>query len=192
MIRRFFQPPARDRWEDYFEPGEVLLWQGAPVPGPQSYLGPAALSLFGLPFLIVGVGSFGTGLGHLFGMNSASDFGLGLFVLAFSLPFLAMGTALTAGTWLYAMHAHKHIRYALTNKRAYVAKSLFRYSLDTYTIGADDVISLELGTRCSVRFKTVHGTDSEGEKTTDRIGFESIADGHAVYALIRQIQREQT
>ena len=116
MITRFFQPPERDRWDDYFKSGEVLLWQGA----------------------------------------------------------------------------HKFPRYALTNKRAYLATSFSKHSLATYAIAADDVVTLTQGRTDNVHFKTIHDRDSDGDRTTQKIGFDNIKEGQEVYALIRQIQRGLT
>ena len=191
MIRRFFEPPKHDRWDDYFEPGEVLLWQGAPEPGPHSYIGTIAISAFGIPFFIAGLTTAGMGLGRLFAVSGVSDFGTGLFLTAFSVPFLGVGTAMTFGTWLYAANSHKFTRYALSNKRAYLATSLFRHSIATYTIAADDPVTLVQGRTDSVRFKSISARDSDGDVTFQKVGFENIKDGPEVYALIRQIQREQ-
>ena len=111
--------------------------------------------------------------------------------MAFSVRFLGAGAAMTFGPWLYAANGHKLTRYALTNKRAYLATSFLKHSIATYAIAADDVVTLTQGRTDSVRFKTVHGRDSDGDKTTQKIGFENIKDGQDVYALIRQVQREQ-
>lgn len=190
MIKRFFQPPERDRWDDYFEPDEVLLWQGAPEPGPHSYIGTIAISIFGIPFFIAGLTTAFMGLGYVFGMKGLADLGVGLFLTAFSVPFLSVGAAMTIGSWIYAFNAHKFTRYALSNKRAYLATSFFKHSLATYVIAADDVVTLTQGRTDSVRFKTIHDRDSDGDRITQKIGFENIKEGQEVYALIRQIQRE--
>lgn len=192
MIRRLFQPPKHDRWDDYFDPGETLLWQGAPEPGPRSYLLTIFLSIFGVPFLLAGLGSAGTGLASLIGMEGIADLGFGVFLLAFSVPFIAAGGGLAIGTWYFAFNEHKFTRYALTNKRAYIAKSFFKHAITSYKLQADDVITLEQGRFDSVKFKTVHGYDSDGDKTANTIGFDWIKDGRDVYAMIRQIQQEAT
>ena len=190
MIRNLFHPPKHDRWDDYFEPGEVLIWQGAPEPGPRSYLLPTFMSVFGIPFFLGGLAFAGTGLGFLISMDNLADFGLGLFLTAFSVPFLGVGAGLTIGTWVYAFIDHKHVRYALSSKSAYLAKSFFKHTLETYTIGADDAITLDQGRYDNVKFKTIHERDSDGDKTTRSIGFDGITNGREVYALIRQIQRD--
>lgn len=190
MIGRFFQPPKHDRWDDYFEEGEVLLWHGAPEPGPRSFLLPVFLSIFGIPFLLAGLGSLGTGLSSLFDMSGAIDLGFALFTIAFSIPFLAVGGALVFGTWILAFIEHKYVRYALSNKRAYVARSLWGHKLESYRIGPEDAITLEQGKYDSVRFKTIHGVDSDGDKTSYKIGFEGISQGRDVYNMIRQIQKD--
>lgn len=192
MIKKYFQTPERDRWEDYFDPGEVLLWQGAPEPGPHSYWGPIAISIFGIPFFLAGLSTAATGLGFLFGMRNLGDLGIGLFMTAFSVPFLGVGFAMCFGTWIYARIGHRFTRYALSNRRAYVAHHFFRHSLSSYRIRPDDAITLVQGKFDSIMFKTIHGRDSDGDKTTEKIGFISISDGNSVYDLIRKIQREQT
>ena len=146
------------------------------------------LSVFGIPFFLGGLTTAGMALSHLFGMNGGWDIGLGIFLLAFSVPFLAVGIGLVFGTWLYAANEHKLVRYALSNKRAYIAKSIFKHTLESYTIGPEDAVSLEQGKTDSVRFKTYHSTDSDGDKHSKSVGFDGITNGAEVYALIRQIQ----
>jgi hypothetical protein len=192
VIRRFLRPPELDRWEDYLDQGETLLWQGAPEPGPHSILPTLFLSIFGVPFLLAGLTTAGFGLSHLFGLAGGFGFGgiaLGLFLLAFSVPFLGVGGGLVLGTWFYSFNMHKFIRYALSNRRAYVAKSFLRHSLESYPIGPDATITLIQGKYDTVNFHTEHGRDSDGDKTTTKVGFEHIADGPEVYRLIRNIQK---
>jgi hypothetical protein len=55
-----------ESWQDYFQPGEALLWEGAPKPGVHGWPKIIGLALFGLPFLIVGIGIFVAGLKQTF------------------------------------------------------------------------------------------------------------------------------
>ena len=192
MISRFFPPPKHDRWEDYFEPGEVLLWQGAPEPGAKSVWGVLALSIFGIPFLLAGLFTAGQGISAFFRQDGLMPIGLGLFLVAFSVPFILAGIAMSVGSWLASIHGHKYIQYALTNKRAYIAKSFIKHAIDSYVIGPDNVITLEQGRFDSVKFTTLHSRDSDGDKITKSVGFDWISDGRAVYQLIRDIQKEAT
>ncbi len=192
MITHVFQRPKHDRWDDYFEPGETLLWQGAPEPGIKSFWATLFLSIFGIPFFGGGLMTAGTGFASFFGDSNGFGIGMGIFLLAFSVPFLCVGAGLTIGSWLAAMYSHRFTRYALTNKRAYIANSFYRHSIKSFRIRSDDVVTLTQGRFDDVKFKTVHDRDSDGDKTTHQIGFDGIANGREVYQMIRKIQSEQT
>ncbi|MEJ6404167.1 hypothetical protein [Yoonia sp. 2307UL14-13] len=192
MITRFTQPPKHDRWDDYFEPGEVLLWQGAPEPGIRSFWGTLFLSIFGVPFFGGGLMIAGSAFASFFQGWNLFGIAMGIFLLAFSVPFLTVGAGLVVGSWLAAIYGHRFTRYALTNKRAYIANSFYRHSLKSFQIKPDDIITLTQGNFDSVHFKTVHDRDSDGDKTTHQIGFDGIVDAREVYQMIRKIQAEQT
>lgn len=180
-----------ERWEDYFEPGETLLWQGAPAPGLRVTPLMVILTLLGLPFLVVGVMATLTGLDQLAQRGAAAATGYGAFMALFGLPFIAAGLALAAGPWYAALKAHEKIRYALSDRRAYVARSWWGHKLDSYPIGPEDPIELQQGRTDTVWFSTVDSRDSEGGPVRERTGFHQIADGRTVYDLLRRIQREQ-
>ena len=188
MIARFTKPPKHDRWDDYFEPGEVLLWHGQPAPGIKNPLGTLFLSIFGIPFFGGGVAVATGAVTSLAG--GGAGILMGIVMLAFSVPFLCVGAGMTIGSWLVAIYGHRFTRYALSNKRAYVANSFFRHTLQSFLIKPDDIITLTQGRHDDVKFKTVHERDSDGDKTTRTIGFDGIADGREVYAMIRKIQAE--
>ena len=173
-------------WQDHFQPGETLLWQGAPLPGVRNKARLTALAIFGIPFLIVGI--FGTlaGLQNIFWKN---QIGLGLFILAIALILGALGATLVFWQWVVAARAHRTIRYALTNRCAYSARIGLKQAVDTYPILANAETTLE---HCngydSLWFHLRHERDSDGAPTTTKIGFEGIADGLIPYKLIRSIQ----
>ncbi|MEM8537753.1 MAG: hypothetical protein AAGF56_07815, partial [Pseudomonadota bacterium] len=177
MIGRFLKPPELDRWDDYFEPGEVLLWQGAPEPGIKSVPKLVFLSIFGVPCFFGGVMVATDALGHLARFDSIFGIGFGLFLLAFSLPFLTVGSGLMVGTWIFAANEHQMIRYALSNKRAYIARSIFKHALESHVIGPDDTVTLEQGKADNVQFKNYQTKDSDGDTQTKTIGFDGIKDG---------------
>jgi hypothetical protein len=66
-------------WQDYFQPGERLLWEGAPKPGVHGKAKIIALALFGMPFLIIGIATGITGLQQIFTAQGWNDVGFGLF-----------------------------------------------------------------------------------------------------------------
>lgn len=181
-------------WESYFEPGEKLLWQGAPVQGVFPGWGGLFLSAFGMPFFLIG---WGLMIGSMFGLDINQDGlrGVGgrIFMFFFAVPFAMIGTGLAFGPWLAGPWAARRVRYALSNKRAYIAKQLFSRTMESYVIGHDDPLEIEQGRRAdSVKFHIRTGRDSDGDKTTEKIGFDNIPDGEVVYHLIRKIQRGET
>lgn len=190
LIRRFQPAPKSQRWEDYFHGHEEVLWSAAPLDTPQISWGMVALSIFGLPFLLAGLGTFSAGLLQILSFDGWGSVGVGLFLLAFSMPFVAVGGGLTIGTWVAASLRPHFVRYALSNKRAYIASSWWNHKMESYPIGPDSQIELHQGKSDTVYFAKMTGRDSDGDKTTTRIGFEHIADGAAVYALLRDLQQK--
>ena len=176
-----------DRWEDYFEPGEKLLWEGHPKPNSSIGLLNILLALFGLPFLIAGLAVLGAGLGEIFSFKGGiGNVLMGFFMLFFSLPFIAVGFAMIFGPWYMQSTAHRKMRYALSDRCAYIATQYWSRKMAVFPISPDGAIELESGD--SVYFHTETGRDSDGDKTTERKGFANIADAQKVYHLIRDVQ----
>jgi hypothetical protein len=170
-------------------PGETVLWEGAPVPGFHQRGQAIFLMVFGLPFLGIGVSLFFYGLLQLTRAGTLSDAGLALFISAFSLPFSGMGAFLVFGPIIEARTAHRDIRYALTNRAAYVIRQGRFPSLKVYPILPTTALELEPGTRASTVW--VHSRrerDSDGDLGTTKAGFENIAEADTVFALIRDLQ----
>jgi hypothetical protein len=178
-----------DAWEDYFQPGETLLWQGAPLPGIHGVGKLIGMALFGLPFLVIGGGICITGLTMLFAGDGWQLGGIGLFMTVFSIPFAGVGLFLVIGQWIVAAQAHRRIRYALSTRAAYIATSWWTPKLDCYPILRSTPTGLEKGRNAdTVWFHVRAEKDSDGERSTTRIGFDNIADGEGVFHLIRSIQ----
>jgi hypothetical protein len=175
-----------DTWHDHFQPGETLLWEGAPLPGVRNRARLVVLSLFGLPFLLIGMFGAATGLRHVYWLGET---GLGLFTLVISLIFVLLGYTLVFHQWLDAARAHLSTRYALSNRCAYVIRQGRKQSLLSYPIVSGTALELD---RCdgydNVWFHVTKERDSDGDLTTSRVGFEGIADGTEVYRLFRSIQ----
>jgi hypothetical protein len=178
-----------DTWQTYLQPGESLLWEGAPLPGIHGKAKLIGLALFGLPFLIIGLGMAGTGIVMLTSAHALADFGLGTFITAFSLPFAGIGAFLVIGQWIMAAQAHRKVRYALSTRCAFIAQSYWKRSLQAYPILPGTAVELETGGSAdTVWFHARKERDSDGDRTTTKVGFENIADGEAVFRLIRSIQ----
>jgi hypothetical protein len=182
-------PDTEGRWESWFQPGETLLWHGTPKPGVHGLAKIIGLAIFGLPFFGAGLGMLGAGLVMVFTDSSLGGIGMGLFMTAFSLPFTAIGGAMVLGQWYAAHQAHRKVRYALTNRAAYIAQSWWKRSLDAYPILRSTPVGLEKGRTADTVWFHVHSEkDSDGDRTTTRKAFDNIAHGETVFKLIRSIQ----
>lgn len=174
-------------WEDYFEPEESLIWQGSPVGRARPTIGMIAAAIFGLPFLLAGLAISGGAFLFLFGVELgwASTAG-SVFMFFFGLPFAGVGASLVFGPYYAQSQAHRHVRYALSNRRAYIASRWWHRKMDVLTVAPEAPISIEAGN--SVYFHTVVGTDSDGDRSLERKGFENIPDAMEVYKLLRNLQ----
>jgi hypothetical protein len=181
---------APDNWTAYLQPGERILWEGAPLPGIRNRARLVFLSLFGVPFFLAGLGGTAVAVGHIFWLG---EVGLGLFTLAISLIFVGLGYTLVAHQWVEAARAHRTTRYALSTRAAYVARQSRKRALESFPILPATALELE---PCdgydNLWFHTRRERDSDGGLTTTRVGFEGIADGTEVYQLMRGIQTGAT
>ncbi|MBL9064292.1 hypothetical protein [Tabrizicola sp.] len=170
-------------------PGETVLWEGTPVPGLHQRGKAIFLMCFGLPFLTIGLALFFYGLHRLTQAPTTSDAGLALFLTAFALPFGGLGAFLVFGPLVEARTASRDIRYALTTRAAYIARSGRFPSLKVYPILPSTALELEPGTRAgTVWLHARLERDSDGDLGTTKAGFENIAEGEKVFLLIRELQ----
>lgn len=192
MLRLFalIKPsPKSQNWEDFFHGRETLLWEGKPEPGIKNKPSMIFLSLFGLPFLAAGIGTLGGGISTL-ATGGAGGVGMGLMMIVFSLPFITVGFGLVFGTWIAGFYAHQFTRYALSNKRAYIATSWWSHTMQSYPITPDTQFELEEGRFDTVYFFTKTVRDSDGDRREKKVGFRQIKEGMAVYKLLRDVQAE--
>jgi hypothetical protein len=170
-------------------PGETVLWEGRPVHGLHQRRFTILLMLFGLPFLLIGVGVFFYGLWLSRNAAAVPDAGNALVTTTFGLPFAAFGAFLVFGPIIDARTASRDIRYALTTRAAYVQRTGRFPSLKVYPILPSTALELEPGKRASTVW--VHARlerDSDGDLGTTKAGFENIAEGQMVFAMIRDLQ----
>ena len=174
-------------------PGETLLWDGAPLPG-QPYPGKAALLMaFGLPFLLAGITLFFWALHRGASNPGTSDWGLSLFLAAFALVFAGFGAFLTFGPLIEARNNATRLRYALTNRAAYILTQVLTLRVQVYPILPSTPLDLQFGAKGgTVWFHARRERDSDGDQTTERAGFQNIAEAQHVYHLIRSLQEQVT
>lgn len=177
--------PAVESWAHYLDPDETLLWQGAPGTGVRFGGADIAVGLFGCVFLAFAL--FWTFMAATLGGGTGTpvDWAFPLF----GLPFVAVGAFLVFGRPFWNAHVRRHTRYALTGRRAIVARSAWGRSLKSYPIDEDTQIDYRPGREATIWFAQEERRGNKGRRYTVKHGFEFIADGDEVYRLMRQIQR---
>ncbi len=177
---------------DYFEQGEELIWQGAPEPRWRSYSLPIVMTIASTPSVLFALFVPYAAFYPTAWTNPSTAPGDIVFSVIISAILLVFAASLTFASWKFILCEHKHVRYALTNKRAYIAKSFRKQSVSSYPIQPDDVITIDRGKFDNVRFPTGYGTRLSNKTMFDSQGFEGIADGPKVYALVRHMQSEMS
>ena len=179
-----------DRWEDWFDAGEKLLWKGTPEPGISNWPFNILITAFGTPFLGAGLMFAYTGLEYILGFKGFGDFAFGVFITAFSVPFVCVGAAMVVGPWIADTLKSKKTRYALTNKAGYVATSFWNRNMDVFPILHETRIELVEHRRgtTTIYLHFEEKRDSDGDQLTAKKGFSEIKDGHEVYRIIRDLQ----
>lgn len=173
--------PRLESWDDFLESGENLLWQGAPARGLRFSGKGLLLSLFGLVFLSFSV--FWVGMASF--MTAGEPMGM-LFPL-FGAPFVLVGLWLVVGHWIYDAYKRKRTRYALTTKRALIARTVLGRKMESYPISKDTQITLVSGTLDTVNFAERVYRNKDGDNVVP-IGFRFIEDGQKVYNLLRDVR----
>jgi hypothetical protein len=176
-------------WQTHFRPGEILLWEGMPAPGWHQRGKSLFLTAFGMPFLVIGVALVLYAMAQLPKAASVSEAGLAVFLLAFAAPFGGIGGFLVFGPFVDTRTTAREVRYALSDRAAYVLRARPFPSLAVYPILPSTALELERGKRADTVW--VHARlerDSDGDLGTTKAGFENIVEGERVYHLIRDLQ----
>lgn len=166
-------------WQPYLDDGEVLLWQGQPSARVAFDLGLATVlpSIFGVLFASAAIVI-------AFQALMAGE----PLALVFALPFFAVGAFLAIGRFYWDAYRRSKTRYALTNRRALVARSHRGRSIQSYPIRSDAPIELYQGREDTVSFGGMLRTDRQGRPYPTRHAFERIKNGAHVARLLRQVQ----
>ena len=180
-------------WAPYLDPGELLLWDGAPARGirfEMRMLGQSAFGLFFLGFALFWMaGASGVLWGN--GGGGPPDVFAYIFPL-FGLPFVAVGAWMVFGHILWDAWVRSRTRYALTNRRAIIASQTFARSLKSWPIDANTELDYRPGSHATLYFAEetrVHRGRRRTRLHAEPIGFRFIADGDHVYQLFRSVQR---
>ncbi len=182
-------PDVTDRWEDWFEPGETLLWEGGPAPGVRHPFRNVFFTAFGLPFLFGGLAVFGAGIAMGASLGSVWSVLGAVGLMAFSIPFLAVGIGMVAGPWYHDLMMHRRGRYAVSTRAGYVATRWWGRDMNVIPIRHETRIEYDEnrdGTG-SVWFHFERVVDGDGDASTQKQGFEGLASPREVYDVIREV-----
>ena len=168
-------------WEGILDPDERIVWQGRPDQGFHVDGG----DLFGAGFAVVFAGF------ALFWMTMAARMG-GAFWM-FGLIHFSVGVGLVFKTILGPTLQRRQTWYTLTDRRAFIATDSARKGrqLQSYPIDPDIRISFYEGPPDTLHFARETRQTDKGRSYTVPLGFERIADGQKVFALLRQVQRRK-
>lgn len=164
-----------DGWDGILDQDEHVLWQGRPSGRVRVHWDnpmEVAILVFHLGFSV-------------FWMVMASQAG-GIFWM-FGLIFFGNAIYQLAIKHYVKAYRMKDTHYTLTNKRAFIAKTLPTKTLDSYPITADTPLKLEEGRDQNIYFAT---KSQSGKTKKARLGFEQIDDARHVYGLMRDIQKD--
>lgn len=183
-MSKHYRLRTRHRWEDYFDPNEVLLWEAVPDPKARQYyqlfmIIPAIAALWFSSILA------DVALNEISRVDASPDFGTILIIAMLLVGFVVQFGLAFMWCWAFAFNRHKYIRYALSNKRAFVEASFTGHVLRTYKIRSDDRISLDQGKLDNVRIKS-----GKQGNLTRRIGFDDIVNGPELYSLTQKVRKE--
>lgn len=164
-------------WEDIFEPGEVLLWQGRPdtaIVWQKRHILPVILGLGVACIGIIWISLTPLGNGYTIIM------GLGLLLLAAFLSIAppVMASMVRKATW-----------YSLSNKRAFIAMNREQIGpkLSAYVIEPDFDIKFDGNDPATIMF-AIEIRQPGNASYLSKISFDRIKDGQHVYDLMRDIQ----
>jgi hypothetical protein len=166
-------------WAPYLADGEVLLWEGRPSPRIRFELTVKnlLLTVFGTIFASFALAIFYT---HLV----EGDWG----GVLFAVPFVLMALFLLVGRHWWDSYRRAKTRYALTDRRALIARALGRRVVESHVITHDARIDLIPGVEATVLFAAEVRQDQRGRAFQVRHGFEMIPDGERVARLLYRIQ----
>ncbi len=176
-----------DFWQPYLEADERLLWQGRPAGGVRLDERLRRRLFFGILFIGIFVYLiFGE---QITGAPSPSSFppGAGIAVIVLGILWLAVPVISDAVT-------RARTRYALTNKRALIARGGSGHRIKSYAIDSRTEIDYRPSNLAAINFAQRRESVMETSGTTQGrgfvgVGFRYLTDGEKVYDLMTKVQR---
>ncbi len=168
---------ARDAWQNILDPGERIVWQGHPD---------TAVAIKPRNYLLLGFALFFTSFAVIWMILAAQAGG---FFWTFGLIHFAVGSGLIWASLFWGSYRRKRTWYTLSDRRAFIATELpiRGRSLRSFPITDTTMLEFEDGNPASIFFAQETRL-SRHRNYTVPIGFERIADGPAVYKLMRDVQ----
>lgn len=171
-----------EAWQDFLLEGEVLLWQGAPGTGPRPTKAGVILTVIGVFFIYL------FGPMALYALLFGADDVHGVVAGAFGAFMFLLGLWMAVGIWLLDIRKRKATRYALTNKRAFIASALAGRKMLTFALVPQYRPLLIKGMMDEVTFGEEDSFDKKtGDKTKRAISFEYLKDGKEVYDILTEV-----
>lgn len=181
---------------------ETLLWAGQPDRGRMARLGTCP-ALFGIPFTLFALFwiAAATGIGSLVGgaaraSGAPGPFGFFGFFGLFGVPFVLVGLGLMLSPLWLTLKATR-TAYAVTNRRVILFEGSLWRGTTVRTVAAGQLADRSRtqnpdgsGDLIFNRLTTVR-YDSDGDRSTRRVGFYGIPDVHGVDDLIRRTFEER-
>ncbi len=162
-------------WSPYLEPGEAVVWEGKPRKGIQLWPG-LIWMILGVPLLIASYFLLTTS------PQIASDrLTLETFALkTMGFVFLVLGVYLLVGEWIRVATRHRRIRYALSDRRAYIGVG---GKVEVVPLNGHDI---ETKPAKDGSGKVLFGIRDKWDKLSPAASFDNIDDVEKVAALIRK------
>ena len=166
-------------WEGILDPGERIVWQGRP----DQQFNIAAREIPSAIFALFFAGF------AVFWMTKAAESG-GPFWM-FGLIHFSVGLGIFWKSLFGATQRRRKTWYTLTDRRAFIATRSARRGkeLKSYPITSDTGLTYLDGPPATIHFARERRKGDKGRSYSVPIGFERIADGQKVLALLRQAQR---
>ena len=174
-----------EAWEDFLLEGETLLWQGAPGTGPRPTKAGVILTVIGVFFI------YQFAPMALYALLFGADDTHGVVAGGFGAFMFLLGLWMAVGIWLLDIRKRKATRYALTNKRAFIASALAGRKMLTFALVPMYRPLLIKGMMDEVTFGEEDSFDKRtGDKIKRAISFTFLKDGQEVYDIITKVSTE--